>query len=164
MKELNEEEYSAWSQIYYEASISLEDRERLLDEAAELIERDLHLLGCTAIEDKLQEGVPETLEIFSKAGIKVWVLTGDKQETAINIGLSSNVIKDDMELMICNGDRDWLISFLKTNMAEKLENGTPPNVLFFIFIYFILFLSFIYIFPFRFFNPKKKKKEIGSCH
>lgn len=52
---------------------------------AELIERDLLMIGCTAIEDKLQEGVPTCIETLSRAGIKIWVLTGDKMETAINI-------------------------------------------------------------------------------
>ena len=54
-------------------------------QVAELIEKDLILIGCTAIEDKLQEGVPACIQILSKAGIKIWVLTGDKMETAINI-------------------------------------------------------------------------------
>lgn len=54
-------------------------------QVAELIEKDLVLIGCTAIEDKLQEGVPSCIETLSKAGIKIWVLTGDKMETAINI-------------------------------------------------------------------------------
>lgn len=54
-------------------------------QVAELIEKDLILIGCTAIEDKLQEGVPSCIETLSKAGIKIWVLTGDKMETAINI-------------------------------------------------------------------------------
>lgn len=52
---------------------------------AELIEKDLVLVGCTAIEDKLQEGVPACIQTLSAAGIKIWVLTGDKMETAINI-------------------------------------------------------------------------------
>lgn len=52
---------------------------------AELIEKELILLGCTAIEDKLQDGVPNCIETLSRAGIKIWVLTGDKMETAINI-------------------------------------------------------------------------------
>lgn len=52
---------------------------------AELIEKELTLIGCTAIEDKLQEGVPACIETLSHAGIKIWVLTGDKMETAINI-------------------------------------------------------------------------------
>lgn len=54
-------------------------------QVAELIEKDLVLIGCTAIEDKLQEGVPSCIETLSRAGIKIWVLTGDKMETAINI-------------------------------------------------------------------------------
>lgn len=54
-------------------------------QVAELIETDLNLIGCTAIEDKLQEGVPACIETLSKAGLKIWVLTGDKLETAINI-------------------------------------------------------------------------------
>lgn len=45
----------------------------------DLIERDLLLLGCTAIEDKLQAGVPEAIERLANAGIRIWVLTGDKQ-------------------------------------------------------------------------------------
>lgn len=62
-----------------------------LAEAAEEIERDLILLGATGIEDKLQDGVPETIVKLSNAGIKIWVLTGDRQETAINIGYASGV-------------------------------------------------------------------------
>lgn len=46
------------------------------------------LLGATAIEDRLQAGVPETISTLMRADIKIWVLTGDKQETAINIGES----------------------------------------------------------------------------
>lgn len=49
--------------------------------------QNLQLLGATAIEDKLQDKVPETIETLMKADIKIWILTGDKQETAINIGI-----------------------------------------------------------------------------
>jgi phospholipid-transporting ATPase len=58
---------------------------------AELIEKDLILIGCTAIEDKLQEGVPACIETLSAAGIKIWVLTGDKMETAINIAYGKHL-------------------------------------------------------------------------
>lgn len=63
---------------------------QILLQIAELVETDLTLIGATAIEDKLQEGVPSCIETLSRAGIKIWVLTGDKIETAINIayGLS----------------------------------------------------------------------------
>ena len=57
-------------------------------------------VGSSAIEDKLQYGVPETIAILISANIKVWVLTGDKQETAIEIGKSCQLIQDDMQLEI----------------------------------------------------------------
>ncbi|RXN27673.1 putative phospholipid-transporting ATPase IM isoform X1 [Labeo rohita] len=64
----------------------------------------LNLLGATAIEDKLQEGVPETIACLTLANIKIWVLTGDKLETAMNIGYSCNMLRDDMnEVFIISG-------------------------------------------------------------
>ena len=77
------EEYDIWSLRYQEATISLEDREKRVEEVSNQLEQDLHLLGATAIEDRLQDGVPETIEDLKKAGIKIWVATGDKLETAI---------------------------------------------------------------------------------
>ena len=56
------------------------------------VETDLELVGSTAIEDKLQEDVKDTIEGFKETGIKVWVLTGDKVETAINIGYSCGLL------------------------------------------------------------------------
>jgi len=85
---LDPEVYSEWNSRYQEACFSLQDRESKLDKLAEEIERDFILIGSTAIEDKLQDGVGDTIENLKKAGIKVWVLTGDKVETAINIGYS----------------------------------------------------------------------------
>lgn len=79
-------------------------RERKVEDAANLIENNLMLLGATAIEDKLQEGVPETIAALIKADIYVWVLTGDKQETAINIGYSCKLISHGMDLIILNED------------------------------------------------------------
>ena len=57
----------------------------------------MELLGSTAIEDKLQDGVPDTIRFMREAGIKVWVLTGDKVETAINIGYSSGLLDNQMD-------------------------------------------------------------------
>lgn len=78
----------------------------------------MELLGATAIEDKLQDGVPETIAMLLRAGIKLWVLTGDKQETAINIGLSSRMMDDRTDMRICNGDEDWLIDYLASQLQE----------------------------------------------
>lgn len=96
--------YNDWKETYHKASIALQQREAKLEDAANLIETNLYLLGATAIEDKLQEGVPETIATLLKAGIHLWVLTGDKQETAINIGYSCRLLAHGMDLIILNED------------------------------------------------------------
>lgn len=82
--------------------MSLEDRDNLLFESARSAECHLELLGATGIEDKLQAGVPEAIASLQAAGMKVWVLTGDKQETAINVGYSTHLINPGMEVVILN--------------------------------------------------------------
>lgn len=101
-RDLDRDTYRAWAQKYDSAAASLEERASKLDAVAEEIEQQLTLVGATAIEDKLQEGVPETIATLQSAGIKVWVLTGDRQETAINIGYSCRLISESMSLLIVN--------------------------------------------------------------
>ncbi|KAM9323815.1 phospholipid-transporting ATPase IK-like [Gastrophryne carolinensis] len=98
-KDIEEEDYLAWRIRHHEASLSLENRQEQLDNVYEDMEKDLQLLGATAIEDKLQVGVEETMQRLRDAGIKVWMLTGDKKETAVNIAYSSNLLSSDMELL-----------------------------------------------------------------
>ena len=69
---------------------------------SEIIENDFILIGSTAIEDKLQDNVGEVISFIKQAGIKLWVLTGDKIETAINIGFSCEVLDKEMEIFIIN--------------------------------------------------------------
>ena len=76
-------EYEEWSHRYHEATVALDDREDLIEQVSDEMERGLRLLGATAIEDKLQDGVPETIADLKRAGLKIWVATGDKLETAI---------------------------------------------------------------------------------
>lgn len=97
-----EDVYNNWRETYHKASTSLQSRELKMEDAADLIETNLHLLGATAIEDKLQEGVPETIATLLRAGIHMYVLTGDKQETAINIGYSCKLLSHGMDLIILN--------------------------------------------------------------
>lgn len=103
-RDISEGEYADWVGIYDKAASQLSGRAEALDRAAEIIERNLQLLGATAIEDKLQEGVPDAIHTLQQAGIKIWVLTGDRQETAINIGLSCRLISESMNLVIINTD------------------------------------------------------------
>lgn len=98
-RHLTEHEYQIWQKEHQIAATALEKREEKLEVVADLIEQDLTLLGGTAIEDRLQDGVPDTIELLGDAGIKLWVLTGDKVETAINIGFSCNLLNNDMELI-----------------------------------------------------------------
>ncbi|XP_037121216.1 phospholipid-transporting ATPase ID-like [Syngnathus acus] len=96
-KDLDERYVNDWLQRHHEASTTIEERDEKLHELYEEIEKDLLLLGATAVEDKLQDGVPQTIEQLAKADIKIWVLTGDKQETAENIGYSCNMLREDMK-------------------------------------------------------------------
>ncbi|XP_044214450.1 phospholipid-transporting ATPase ID isoform X1 [Thunnus albacares] len=103
-RDLSEDEWEAWSESHRCADKATDCREDRLAAAYEQIEQDMMLLGATAIEDKLQEGVPETIAVLSLANIKIWVLTGDKQETAVNIGYSCKMLTDDMtEVFIISG-------------------------------------------------------------
>ena len=95
---LNEAECREWLDVYKAASVSLVNRSGLLAEAALAIETNLHIVGATAIEDRLQRGVPDTIATLGKAGIKLWVLTGDKRETAVEIGYSTNVLTPKMHV------------------------------------------------------------------
>ncbi|XP_063145263.1 phospholipid-transporting ATPase IK [Candoia aspera] len=99
MKEVDQQEYALWSKRHHAASVLLQGRAQALDTVYEEIEQNLKLLGATAIEDKLQEGVPETIHLLKRGNIKVWVLTGDKQETAVNIGFACQLLSADMTIL-----------------------------------------------------------------
>ncbi|XP_062331712.1 phospholipid-transporting ATPase IA isoform X3 [Osmerus eperlanus] len=102
--EISESTYQQWLEVYQRASTSIQNRALKLEESYELIEKNLQLLGATAIEDKLQDKVPETIETLMKADIKIWILTGDKQETAINIGHSCKLLTKNMGMLVINED------------------------------------------------------------
>eukprot|EP00668_Euglena_longa_P002162 GGOE01002504.1.p1 GENE.GGOE01002504.1~~GGOE01002504.1.p1 ORF type:complete len:1264 (-),score=465.29 GGOE01002504.1:496-4287(-) len=105
-RELSEEEYAAWNARYVEALTAPENRDQRLHDVAVEIETQLHLVGATAIEDKLQDGVPEALGNLLRANIKVWMLTGDKVETAINIALACNLVQAHMHVAKITGDEE----------------------------------------------------------
>ncbi|KAJ2725620.1 phospholipid transporting ATPase [Coemansia sp. Benny D115] len=116
---LEEGEYVEWRTRYDQAMSSLDNREAEVEETCDGIERGLQLIGGTAIEDKLQDGVPETIAQLALAGIKLWVLTGDKTETAINIGYSCNLLNNDMQLIVVKGqDRETTREQLERALRE----------------------------------------------
>ncbi|KAK6952907.1 hypothetical protein Daesc_005204 [Daldinia eschscholtzii] len=129
MREVPEQEFQEWYSIFDKAQTTVGGtRADELDKAAEIIEHSFYLLGATAIEDRLQDGVPETIHTLQQANIKVWVLTGDRQETAINIGMSSKLLSEDMMLLIVN-EEDAIST--RDNIQKKLDairNNTDGSV------------------------------------
>ncbi|KAK6268217.1 hypothetical protein QUC31_012377 [Theobroma cacao] len=100
-RKLEESEYSAWNNEFQKAKTSIgADRETMLEKVADMMERELILIGATAVEDKLQKGVPQCIDKLAQAGLKIWVLTGDKMETAINIGYACSLLRQGMK-QIC---------------------------------------------------------------
>uniref|UniRef100_A0A8C2EUV9 Phospholipid-transporting ATPase n=1 Tax=Cyprinus carpio TaxID=7962 RepID=A0A8C2EUV9_CYPCA len=122
-RDLSEEQWEAWAERFRGADKATDCRDDRLAAVYEEIEQDMMLLGATAVEDKLQDGVPETIAILSLANIKIWVLTGDKQETAVNIGYSCKMLTDDMtEIFIVNGHT-------VQSVREELRYNAPPSSL-----------------------------------
>ncbi|KAJ7385268.1 Phospholipid-transporting ATPase ID [Desmophyllum pertusum] len=104
-KDIPPDVYKEWEVKFREASLAMDDRDELVQQAYEDIEQNLILIGATAIEDKLQDDVPDTIATLAEADIKIWVLTGDKVETAINIGYSCHLLTDDMtEVFTIDGE------------------------------------------------------------
>lgn len=125
--------YREWDGRFQAASALMDGREEQMAQLQEEVERDLELVGVTAIEDKLQEGVPQAIDTLLDAGIKVWMITGDKQETAINIATSCKLLRSPDNALICNSDsylscqaklRDLL---LRVNPKRSDSLSSSPN-------------------------------------
>jgi len=125
-KFIDEQDYNGWKEVYHDATTSLVNRQELIEEAAELIEQDFELAGATAIEDKLQKGVPETIDKLRRANIKMWMLTGDKRETAINIGHSCRLIKDYSKTIILDISLGTVKQLMATSLLE-IGNGSVAH-------------------------------------
>ena len=119
-KVIDPEEYQRWSNKYKEACLALDDRDTKIEIAQAEIEQGLQLVGSTAIEDKLQDQVGYTIETLKKAGIKVWVLTGDKVETAINIAFSCNLLNGTYVQLLVDGSTETEV---KTVIENYISNG-----------------------------------------
>ncbi|XVF03486.1 hypothetical protein REPUB_Repub04eG0265400 [Reevesia pubescens] len=129
-RELSEDEYKVFNEKFAEAKNSVSaDRETLIDEVADKIERDLILLGATAVEDKLQNGVPDCIDKLAQAGIKLWVLTGDKMETAINIGFACSLLRQGMKQIIINLDTPEIQSLEKSGEKDAITKASRKSVL-----------------------------------
>jgi phospholipid-translocating ATPase len=133
-RHISEEYYADWNRRHKFAAAALDDREAKLEEVSDAIERELQLLGGTAIEDRLQDGVPDAIQRLADGGIKLWVLTGDRVETAINIGFSCNLLHNNMELIIFKVTPESTPEKVERQIEEYLERyfnlkGTEEELL-----------------------------------
>ncbi|KAI7808222.1 putative phospholipid-transporting ATPase VA [Triplophysa rosa] len=130
-KVVSKEEYASWLQHHLEAETAIQKREELLFESALRLETNLHLLGATGIEDRLQDGVPETIASLRKAGLQIWVLTGDKQETAINIAYACKLLDPEEEIITLNADSQEACAVLLENSLHYIQTkflcNPPPD-------------------------------------
>ncbi|KAK4376517.1 hypothetical protein RND71_002813 [Anisodus tanguticus] len=128
-RELSEDEYKTFNENFLEAKNSIsEDRETIIDEVTDKIEKDLILLGATAVEDKLQPGVPDCIDKLAQAGIKIWVLTGDKMETAINIGYACSLLRQGMKQIIITLESPDIIAVEKAGEKNAIARASKGSV------------------------------------
>lgn len=135
---VSREEMDGWAERYEAARsnmVELNKRKNkepnLIDQLMEEMEAGLILQGATANEDRLQPQVPETLALFARAGINLWMLTGDKQETAINIGFATKLLTDEMTQMIYTTDEMSLekIGELLASKASEARSMSERGVI-----------------------------------
>jgi phospholipid-translocating ATPase len=99
-KEVPKSEFEGWIKRLKQAEVSSDaNRDDRIAELYEEVENGFEIIGLTAIEDRLQDRVPETISFFRQANIQLWMLTGDKRETAINIGYSANLLDRDKSVV-----------------------------------------------------------------
>ncbi|CAK0743492.1 hypothetical protein CVIRNUC_001474 [Coccomyxa viridis] len=123
---MDEQWLSEWDARYQEAAALLDGRDEATEELMEEVETDLELVGVSAIEDKLQDGVPAAIQTLLDAGIKVWVITGDKQETAINIAISCKLIRNPDSLLICNASTREEAHARLRELQQQLRRSYAP--------------------------------------
>ncbi|XP_065593138.1 phospholipid-transporting ATPase VD isoform X1 [Cyrtonyx montezumae] len=127
-KVMSDEEYTEWLNHHVLAETSIDNREELLLESAVRLETKLTLLGATGIEDRLQDGVPDTIQALRKAGIKIWMLTGDKRETAVNIAYACKLLEPhDRIFTLKSQSRDACASVMNSILERMQKNTSDQN-------------------------------------
>lgn len=126
-KVINRSVFDSWNEKYMCASCAIQNRDDLMAQLQEELEKDMTVIGATAIEDKLQDAVGESIASFKEAGIKVWVLTGDKVETAMNIGFSCRLLDKSQEILQINAANVSELNVILDKTAAQIRKiGTKP--------------------------------------
>ncbi|XP_072294948.1 phospholipid-transporting ATPase VB [Eucyclogobius newberryi] len=129
-KVVSDSEYESWAVTRKQALAAMDNREQLIMESAVQIETNLCLLGATGVEDRLQDSVPDTIIALREAGIQVWVLTGDKPETAVNIGYACRLLEqEDLVINMSCTNKVSCTSILECTLEEvRRYRNDPRNV------------------------------------
>lgn len=127
MKIIDEKSYEEWSKKLSQAELNLRDKKKEVEKCYAEIENDIYLIGATVVEDKLQDGVPETIRDLRLAGIKIWMLTGDKMNTAFNIGLSCNLISKSLRIFSISGEKGETVEKLLTDFSKFCQEFNNEN-------------------------------------
>ncbi|KAM7389638.1 hypothetical protein PAMP_023601 [Pampus punctatissimus] len=127
-KVVSDKAYESWSVNRQRALAAIANREELIMDTSVQLETNLTLLGATGVEDRLQENVPDTIMALREAGIQVWVLTGDKMETAVNIGYACGLLEEE-DLMINMSCKNMLTctSILDCTLEEVRRYANDPR-------------------------------------
>ncbi|XP_069646834.1 phospholipid-transporting ATPase VD isoform X2 [Haliaeetus albicilla] len=126
-KVMSDAEYAEWLNHHFLAETSIDNREALLLESAVRLETELTLLGATGIEDRLQEGVPDTIQALRKAGIKIWMLTGDKRETAVNIAYACKLLEPDDRIFTLKSQSRDACALVMSKILEGIQKNTSAS-------------------------------------
>lgn len=118
-KILTHEQYTDFEMRYTQAKLNMTNRQQRMNEVLATLEKDMELLCLTGVEDRLQEGVPTTLKGLQDAGIRIWMLTGDKMETAINVAKSSQLVKKMQEIYQFRSVRTRVDAHLELNNFHR---------------------------------------------
>ncbi|KAI0522629.1 hypothetical protein KFK09_005014 [Dendrobium nobile] len=125
--------YSTWNAEFLRAKTAIgPDRDAQLKQVADMMEGELVFIGATAVEDKLQKGVPQCIDKLAQAGLKIWLLTGDKMETAVNIGFACSLLRLGLkQISISTMNTDFLDQDAKKAFLSCLvsEQTIKDNIL-----------------------------------
>ncbi|XP_029021680.1 phospholipid-transporting ATPase VB [Betta splendens] len=127
-KVVSDSVYASWSANRQRALAAIDDRDKLIMDTAMQLETNLTLLGATGIEDRLQDSVPDTVVALREAGIQVWVLTGDKPETAVNIGYACRLLEEeDLVINMSCRNKVTCTSILDCTLEEVRRYSSDPR-------------------------------------
>ncbi|XP_044218803.1 phospholipid-transporting ATPase VB [Thunnus albacares] len=127
-KVVSDKAYESWSANRQRALAAIDNREQLIMDTAVQLETNLTLLGATGVEDRLQESVPDTIMALREAGIQVWVLTGDKPETAVNIGYACRLLEEeDLVINMSCKNKLTCTSILDCTLEEVRRYANEPR-------------------------------------